>query len=411
MVADICGQRVTRDSFSLPVGASWVELESDAAPQRHLRCLRYRKKLTLAEEHHHFATAQNAAFTLTALDDVLPCSTSSKPVARHVEFDLPPNFRVSLPGEAIGTKRFVLAERPCHWSSGMVWGNIHKHMLTVASGKAHVALPETLSAAQQGKLLNWLQTGLKALSLTYGRLPVPEFQVLIIPVGTNTEAVPWGEVTRGGGDAVHLYVDETRTLEELNDDWVLVHELSHLLHPYLASSDAWLSEGIASYYQNVLRARSGLLSPQQAWEKLDAGFKRGETQFDPGSRLLENTRQLMRERQYMRVYWSGAAIALLADLELRHKSHGALSLDKLLEQTAACCLPTGARKWRAKALFEQFDKMSGSKIFSHLYDRYVMQAKFPVLANAYTRLGLTRTANGLQLSSTGATLRRAIMGN
>ena len=36
-----------------------------------------------------------------------------------------------------------------------------------------------------------------------------------------------------------------------------------------------LAEGLATYYQNVLRARAGLLTPSEAWEQIDAGFARG----------------------------------------------------------------------------------------------------------------------------------------
>ena len=33
-------------------------------------------------------------------------------------------------------------------------------------------------------------------------------------------------------------------LTELNENWVLAHELSHLIHPYVSSADSWLAEGL-----------------------------------------------------------------------------------------------------------------------------------------------------------------------
>lgn len=51
------------------------------------------------------------------------------------------------------------------------------------------------------------------------------------------------------------------TTSELSRDWTATHELSHMLLPYVASRDRWLSESLASYYQNVLRARDGRLAP------------------------------------------------------------------------------------------------------------------------------------------------------
>jgi hypothetical protein len=67
--------------------------------------------------------------------------------------------------------------------------------------------------------------------------------------------------------AVLLYVRKGASLEELRADWTAAHELSHLFHPYLGDDGRWLAEGLASYYQNVLRARSGLLEEADAWRR------------------------------------------------------------------------------------------------------------------------------------------------
>ena len=315
----------------------------------------------------------------------------------------------SLPGKRSAPGSFELLQRPCSWSSAIVFGQVVVESLVFGPSKVQVAMPARLSLHQQAKLIRWLSDGFDALSLAFGELPVSDVQVIIFPVGENQEAVPWGQVTRGGGDAVHLYVDETKSLSELNDDWVLVHELSHLLHPYMSAKDGWLSEGIASYYQNVLRARQNLLTPVRAWEKLDAGFRRGEKQFKTGIRLYENTRQMMRERQYMRVYWSGAAIALIGDVQLRQASGGKMSLDRLLKQFAMCCLPTTRKRWRAKELVDHFDKTSGTKIFSRLYNDYVMQAEFPAIDDIYDELGLQRHSSNLHFTDEGGELRYSIM--
>ena len=65
-------------------------------------------------------------------------------------------------------------------------------------------------------------------------------------------------------------MDPDRPLDDLRTDWTATHEFSHLLLPYVSRRDRWLSEGLASYYQNVLRARDGRLSETDAWRKLDA---------------------------------------------------------------------------------------------------------------------------------------------
>ena len=55
-----------------------------------------------------------------------------------------------------------------------------------------------------------------------------------------------------------------------------------MLMPYISSRDRWLSEGLASYYQNVLRARDGRLTDTQAWQLLYEGFQRGKKNTNGG---------------------------------------------------------------------------------------------------------------------------------
>src|SRR5207244_449476 len=101
--------------------------------------------------------------------------------------------------------------------------------------------------------------------------------------------------------------------------------------------DAWLSEGFATYYQAVLRARAGFFSARYAWQKMHEGFERGRRQTSSRS-LAETSARMGREYQYMRVYWSGAAIALLADVALRKSSGGKKALDDALRALRTCCL-------------------------------------------------------------------------
>jgi predicted metalloprotease with PDZ domain len=232
-----------------------------------------------------------------------------------------------------------------------------------------------------------------------------------VPIGDGREPVPWGEVQRGGGDAVHLYINQRLPAEEFMADWVLVHELSHLLHPVIDSPDRWLSEGIASYYQNVLRARAGLNSAHVAWNRLHAGFERGIGATSRGRSLAEASETMMRDRSFMRVYWSGAAIALLADVELRRRSAGAQSLDTALAAFRRCCLPA-ERSWSAGELMQKLDQLTGVTVFMDLYREHVDADEFPELGALYRQLGLqSMSATSLRLDPTapGAAICEAIM--
>ncbi|TDJ61692.1 MAG: hypothetical protein E2O36_05965 [Proteobacteria bacterium] len=120
---------------------------------------------------------------------------------------------------------------------------------------------------------------------------------------------------------------------------------------------------------------------------------------------------MMRQRQYMRVYWSGAAINLIGDVKLRRRSHGAISLDTVFEAISRCCM-VSRRRWPARELMAKIDEIAGFDVFIPLYERYVIQPEFPDLDETYRHLGLIRVGGSLEFSDDPAAvqLRAAIMG-
>ena len=329
-------------------------------------------------------------------------------------FELPPDLAISAPWprQVRSGQRAIyrFGPRPHDWDSRMALGRFDVVEIAAPGATVELAILDASPPADYEALERWIRSGVQALTTLYGRFPVTSAQILVVPTGPGREPVPWGQVMRGGGDAVHLYVDQTRPLDEFLDDWTLVHELSHLLHPRLHGRDAWISEGLASYYQNVLRARAGLLSPAQAWERLHAGFQRGIRGTPQDQTLAEVTEHMMRDRRFMRVYWSGAAVALLADLELRRRTQGRQSLDTALEQLSACCLPSD-RMWTGRELMERLDRLTETDVFTGLYLQHAHSRAFPVLDEAYEQLGLQvrRGALVLREDAAAAKLRQAIM--
>jgi predicted metalloprotease with PDZ domain len=119
---------------------------------------------------------------------------------------------------------------------------------------------------------------------------------------------------------------------------------------------------------------------------------------------------MMHQRHYMRVYWSGAAIALIADVDLRRRSGGSVSLDTVFEQLSRCCLPS-RRRWGARELMAKMDEIAGYRTFVPLYERYAMRPLFPDLEESYRHLGLEVNARALKFSDDVAprSLRADIM--
>lgn len=304
---------------------------------------------------------------------------------------------------------YQIRKRPSEWDSLVAFGKFKVKDVITENATIRYALLNGYKKVDQNKIYTWLDTNIKALSTVYNKFPVKDLQILIIPLGKGYEPVPWGQVVRGGGDAVHLYIDDTRSKQEFMDDWVLSHELSHLLLPRITGDGAWLSEGLASYYQNVIRARQGLLTPRLAWAELHAGFERGISRTPTNRNLDEVTRSMMTNHNYMRVYWSGAALSLLADVKLRRLSSNRKSLDEALYQLQKCCL-LNPRWWTAREIMSKLDELTKTSVFSDILTENMYSTKFPDLKQVYKLLGFEKQNNKLIiLDNPPSSIRNKIM--
>lgn len=335
----------------------------------------------------------------------------------QIEVELPAGMRISVPwrqiGQSDGGTVFQAADTPASWTSRIAVGHFTRQTLNAGNAEIRVAILATAGAPEQEKLTRWIKQAVVAVAGVYGRFPLSSLQVLIIPVGARSNPVPWAHVMRGGGVSAEFFVDETRPLKELSEDWTACHELSHLLLPFISRQDRWLSEGLASYYQYILLARSGMLTERQAWQGLFDGINRGENGTQTGrhaSTLAEAT--LEGRENTMRIYWSGAAMMLMADTRLRAASGNQQSLDTALSALQTCCLD-GTKRWRAEELFKRLDYLTGRGIFGALYDEYVFNEKFPDLSHTWKSLAIDVRSNRVRLhrDQTGSNIRNAIMKN
>ena len=326
----------------------------------------------------------------------------------RVRFDLPPGVSVSVPWEPYdeaGENAYRFGPSPLSSRAISVFGDFSYREIEVPGATLRVTLLQgETSADDREKLLRWLKAAAMNVVRTYGRFPNPSPQVVVVPVGSfGRSAVPFGRVIRDGGEAIQFFVNPDRPLADYVGDWTATHEFSHLLLPYVASRQKWISEGFASYYQNVLMARSGAYSEQRAWQKLHEGFERARAEplTSPNSATMRRSR--------MMVYWSGAAMALMADVELRRRDPDS-SLDSLLSELQACCLPSD-RTWTGEELFSELDELGDTDVMTEMYRRYANQRGMPDMEGLYRDLGLELQGDRVVLREDArlASLRRSIM--
>ena len=317
--------------------------------------------------------------------------------AVHVEVELPPGFSISTPWnerQENGRVTFWPDRTPASWSSRIAVGRFPVQRLVVTGTEVRLSTIGELLPDQREAIMQWVRETAECVASIIGRFPQDQPQILVVAIGERREAVPWAHVMRGGGVAAEFFIDETRPISEFRSDWTATHELSHMLLPSVSSRDRWLSEGLASYYQNVLRARDGRLTEEQAWQKLHSGFERGK-RATRGDSLAKATRS--GRGATMRIYWSGAAIMLKADSRLRELSGGRQSVDTALLSLQDCCFEEG-RNWRAQELFEELDRLTGYTVFMDLFHQHVPDDAFPDMSWTYAQLGIVPRSASMHLN-------------
>ncbi len=361
-------------------------------PAGGIRCMVYTVDLESAARHRRYnrALAPGNAVVSPSLWLWGPRLVHDDEI--RIEFELPAGMQVAVPWQPIdaGRHRYRIRRSPQSSDAPAVFGDFHYREVDVPGATLRVSLLRSEDPVGDrlgiGAVEEWLRATATDVTLAYGRFPSPSTQVVIIPAAdSRRNAVPYGRVIRSGGEAVELFVDLTLPLETLFADWTATHEFSHLMLPYLEREQRWVSEGFAQYYQNILLARAGAYDPEKAWRELYEGFERGRLSRPELSPNAAAGRDIVSAR--MKIYWSGAALALMADVELRQRSGGTETLDDVLGRLQACCLPS-PRVWSGPELFEKLDALASHPVFMPLYRRYADTAGFPDARPLLERLGV-----------------------
>lgn len=334
--------------------------------------------------------------TLPGVDGLSPKNKSTRGTAGG---NLP---GISVPWLWLTDQTYRIPNSPRSSSSMAVFGDFTPIRLPHLRRPA-AFMGEALHAA---KLKSWLTPHVQNIAELASGFPNPNLQVLIFAVpNRGNSPVPFGHVIRDQGETVAFYVEEGRALEDFQKDWTAAHEFSHVLLPYIRGSQKWISEGFASYYQNVLQARAGHYGPQEAWLRMHRSFASAASKS--GSLSPNDTANADFWNARMLIYWSGAAMALHADVALRSKPNPT-TLDQLLSRLRTCCLPS-PRVWRGRDFFSQLDDLGGDGIMLGIYDKYANRVGMPDTRALFSALGIGPDGRVESETAPLAGIRRDIM--
>lgn len=248
----------------------------------------------------------------------------------------------------------------------------------------------------------WLAQAAREVGTVRKTFPHPRITVRVVPVPGEAAPALFGMLQPSSPPSISILVGQDTTAAPFTGDWIAVHEMLHLTHPTLMPRVAWLTEGLATYYTEVARARSGRQTAERAWQELTEGFARGQSAA--GSRTMAEV--VAQERNWLGVYWTGAHFALLLDVELRRVTQGKQRLDDVLELLATRGSTSSLAGFGAAV-----DTVAGQPLFDALLAHQLSVPAFSGLGTLLERLGVQVDPGGVKLlAAPESALREAVEG-
>jgi len=207
-------------------------------------------------------------------------------------------------------------------------------------------------------LVAWVKRSLGIVAAYYGHFPVSQLRIRVS--STSGGGVRHGTTFGAHGALIRITVGREVTQAELLNDWVLVHEMTHLALPDVGPEHVWLSEGVAVYVEGVSRAQAGNRSAADVWAEEARSMPRGLPQ--PGDAGLDHT------HTWGRTYWGGALFCLLADIQIRQHTNNRVGLQSALRAVARA---SGGlvSDWPIERVFAVGDAAVGAPVLEELYAR------------------------------------------
>ena len=255
--------------------------------------------------------------------------------------------------------------------------------VTICGSTIDVHFRGGTNSANRDDLMNWIRRAGDAVCLFYGKFPVPRLNLDVRVQGSP--GVHGGVTYPTGGGYISVSLGAGTTVSQLDDDWMLTHEMIHLAFPYMDRKHHWIEEGISVYVEPVARVQAGQLSPERMWSDVVRDMPQGEP--EAGDKGLDHT------PTWGRTYWGGAMFSLVADVRIREKTHN----QKGLQDALRGILAAGGnitQDWDIERALAVGDKATGTTVLADLY-REMRDKPDPVdLPALWKQLGVQRQKDG-----------------
>ena len=234
-------------------------------------------------------------------------------------------------------------------------------------------------AASLDDLTDWVGRRARIVRDFYGRFPVKSVRLVIREGGEA--GVHGGREYSADFPLINISIGRDTMSPQLEDDWVLVHELIHLAFPEIGYEHAWLAEGLAVYVEGVARTQAGNETPAEFWGGLVDDMPKGEPRA--GDKGLDRT------HTWGRTYWGGALFCLQADVMIRERTGNRKGLQDALREVLRVA-GGNTNEWPIEKVLAIADGATGTDVLTTLYREHSQNAEPIDLDAIWHKLGIAR---------------------
>jgi hypothetical protein len=269
----------------------------------------------------------------------------------------------------------------------------------LAGGTINVAIEGKASPLDKHRIDMWIHRSAAAIAAYFGHFSVAHWDLLV----TLNDSEHIGPATTWGhpSSVTHIALGRNVSDSALRDDWVMVHEMTHLALPTFPQRNAWFMEGNATYVEPIARAQAGQLTPQEVWRWAVEDMSKGQPR--DGDEGLDHT------HTWGRTYWGGAMYWLLAEIAIYKKSKGRFRLQDALR---AINHASGGNTafWSVEQAIHTGDAAVGNDAMASLYDALKDRPVVVDLQGALQQLGISEKDGVIRFDDGAplAVLRRSV---
>jgi len=313
---------------------------------------------------------------------------------------------ICLHGFFLGIVQMAVADTTIHTSSRAAPVIAFSRSLAVGDATIQIDFAQGPLDLSRSQVVQRIQVAAHAVTIYYGRFPVPRVRILVVPVAGRhgvLQGTTWGNID-GFPAVLRLRIGESTTSAELATDWIITHELVHTALSSLPDDDHWLEEGLASYIEPIARVQAGELSAESIWADMIRGMPNGEP--GPQDRGLSNT------HTWGRTYWGGALFCLRADVQIRQQTGNRRGLQDALRAIVVAGA-TIDKEWPLVRVLKIGDHATGTNVLEELYAQWSETPIYVDLPALWAQLGIAASQNTVRFDSNAplAAVRAAITEN